>query len=244
MLVAVMHANDVSRKGVGAGREAGSTSLDLLRQSVPEVSCESTTHRLLNTSTGESFPLRCRRQRCVHCAPIEAWWKQMIISHGGRSGAPTKFLTLTRAPADWQALRLKFRKYGHCIRRDYGAFDAAWTVELTRSGLPHVHCLVKMPYVPQEALQDRWGSIIDVRAIKGSQVRTAGYVLKEARQVASYGLKGSQDDLSAHLDLNGGRLVHLTRGYLGGLRQEQVRKLILDELNKGEERDSWALIKV
>lgn len=226
-------------------QQPDSSSLDLLRQSAPENSCVSRTHHLLNVSTGEAFPLRCRRHRCLECSHLEVWWKQQIISHGGNSGPPTKFITLTRAPADWQPLRKKISKFMTEIRsRTDRPFEMAWTVELSpKNQIPHVHGLVKSRYVRQELLQDAWGSIIDIRAIRGPQNAPAGYVLKEARQVADYALKTTQADLDAHMALNGGRLVHLSRGYLGGMRQEEVRRTILEDRND-EEADQWALVRI
>lgn len=172
-----------------------------------------------------------------------AWQKSLIISHGGASGPPTRFVTLTLAPVEWQPCRQKLRDLRRLLaRRGYGGWEVAWTRELTSSGLPHVHALQKGPYVPQKELQAAWGAIVDIRAIRrrGAE-RTARYALKEAQRVAGYSLKEAEgDSLAGHLERNGGRLVHLSRGYLGGQTQEQVWA---DIVSQREADDAWVLVK-
>jgi hypothetical protein len=77
---------------------------------------------------------------------------------------------------------------------------------------------------------------VDIRAIEGAR-KVAGYAMKEARAVAGYALKGERK-LEEHLDLNGGRGVHMTRGYLHGRRTDEV----LEELRGSRGEYTWVLV--
>ena len=197
----------------------------------------------VNVFTGERRPDSCRANVCPHCGPRNAFKKALIISHGGASGAPERFATLTRAPQDWDKLRQKMRNLPRYLaRRGFDGWECAWTVETTKAGVPHVHALQKGPYVPQRELQACWGSIVDIRAVKRPKdaQRATAYAFKEARRVAGYTTKGasSSGGVRSHLQLNGGRLVHVSRGYLGGWTQEQT----WDEIQGARQDTGWRLV--
>lgn len=90
----------------------------------------------------------------------------------------------------------------------------------------HLHALQHGSYIPQRYLQDRWGSIVHLRRISdtGAAVR---YTVKHASaRVVSYTMKGVGQDLQDHLDMNGGRGIHLSRGFLHGKRSDEVWRLL------------------
>lgn len=214
----------------------GSSSLDLLGRTVQAPThCERVDWHWINRVTAELRAGRCRASWCPYCGPIEASWKARIAAAGGASGAPERFVTLTLAPEGWQPRRQKVRHLRHGLVRDGAAWEMAWTCERTKSGLVHIHGLQKGDYVPQRELQRRWGAIVDIRKIKSA--RGAGaYAMKEARRVAGYASKEAGIDLESHLDLNGHRLMHFTRGYLGGDTQEAVRRQLVQA---EEDSDQW-----
>lgn len=179
----------------------------------------------VNVDTGERRPAWCGATICEVCGPRQAWKKALILSHGGASGPPQRYAVLTQLPLDWDKARQKIRDYRRYVQRRGYAWEHAWTVELNPAGTGlHVNVLQKGAYVPQKELQDVWGSIVHVQAVKkrkGPQ-NVAQYALKEAQKVAGYSLKDAASNLAQHLDVNGGRLVHLSRDYLGGMTQKQV----------------------
>lgn len=135
-------------------------------------------------------------------------------------------MTLTNAPDDWQALRQKVRKLALNLRGEGYRCEWAWTVERGAStGMKHVHLLQHGSYVPQRRLQDAWGAIVHITAIRGA-TGASRYALKEARRVTAYALKESRAGFEAHLELNGGRAYHLSRAYLRGKRTREVEKLL------------------
>ncbi len=183
------------------------------------------------------FPGTCNTWRCEYCGPRKARQKAAILAWA----RPERFITLTQAPEDWAALRKKVRVLKHELVADGRRFEMGWTVERGKeTGMVHVHALQHGDYVPQAELQNRWGRIVDIRAIEGVRKATA-YAMKEAVQVSGYAMKGA-GDLEAHLDRNGGRGCHLSRGYLRGETQASVLELLQRERSEGEVL-TWVLIR-
>jgi hypothetical protein len=179
----------------------------------------------VNTWTGEKRPAFCQSQGCPVCGPREAWKKSLIISHGGKSGPPKRYAVLSQFPLDWQKGRQKMRDLPRLLEKRGYRWDQTWTVEVNPAGTGlHVNVLQKGSYVPQGELQDVWGAIVHIQAIKsrkGAQ-KVGTYALKEAQTVAGYAVKDAAQHTAQHLDVNGGRLIHCSRGYLGGMTQKDV----------------------
>lgn len=89
----------------------------------------------------------------------------------------------------------------------------------------HVHALQHGDFVPQAYLQERWGAIVHIEAIRQRQ-GAAAYALKEAGMVAGYAVKETATNLARHLDLNGGRAYHLSRRYFHGRSTREVERLV------------------
>jgi hypothetical protein len=127
-------------------------------------------------------------------------------------------------------------------------WEWSWSVERNPAGTGlHVHaCQHGAHKVPQEALQERWGAIVDVRAVRNLRDRqgVATYTVKEALKVAGYTVKGataSAESLRDHLAVNGGRVAHWSRGFLHGETRRSALGRIREEL-AGEERLTWAVV--
>jgi len=198
----------------------------------------------LNVWTGEKRPAWCDATMCPVCGPRQAWKKSLIISDGGTTGPPKRYFVLTQAPVDWEKLRQKMRNLPRYLARRGYSWDQAWTVEQNPAGTGlHVNVLQKGSYVPQAELQQAWGAIVHAQAIKsrrGGAKGTAAYSLKEAQKVAGYSIKNASTPANHlnHLAVNGGRLVHLSRGYLGGETQADVWERL-----KGPHVDAgWRLV--
>jgi len=131
--------------------------------------------------------LLCRSWGCDHCGKIRQ--RQLIAK--AKSGHPNRFLTLTispyvgesvedrRAMLSW-ALHIivqRTRRLHPTVPLEYFA-----VVEATKRGEPHIHVLIRGPYMPQAQIS-AWmdelvGSpIVHIRAID-SEGEAAGYVAK------------------------------------------------------------------
>lgn len=151
---------------------------------------------------------------------------------------PTRFVTLTQAPEEWQALRAKVRKLALTLRTEGYRTEWAWTVERgAKTGMKHVHALQHGDFIPQRRLQSAWGRIVHIERIRGA-AGAATYALKEAQRVAGYSVKGAGADLGEHLHLNGGRAYHLSRRYLHGERTRDVERI----LDGTDGRLTWVLV--
>jgi hypothetical protein len=232
-----------------AAAEGRRTSVLLLRESVGEklTRCPRATGWFWrNLTTGEMAPGRCAASSCPYCGPVEALARARVISDGGATGPPQRYIVLTLPPEqwgmEWQTLRQKMKDFRRAMVREHGEWEHAWTVERGKlNGMPHVNVLQKGTYVRQRELQDRWGGIAHVQAIRRQPGKVGGYVLKEAGRVAGYSLKDAHASLADHLAINGGRLVHLSRNYLGGETIPTVRKRLRGDSasTPGEWERTW-----
>lgn len=176
------------------------------------------------------FPATCRAWACEVCGRYKAKQKAAIMAWA----KPERFVTLTQAPDDWQALRKKVRVLKATLCAAGYRTEWAWTVEKgKKTGMKHVHALQHGDYVPQRVLQKRWGAIAHISRVKETD-NAVLYTLKEAQRVSGYVTKGAAENLGQHLELNGGRGCHLSRGYLHGLTSPQVWRLLHPELNHHE----------
>lgn len=156
------------------------------------------------------------------CGPRNAKRRTAVLAWA----KPERFATLTDAPDDWQSLRQKMRTLALNIRKQGYVCQWAWTVEVgSKTGMRHVHALQHGQFIPQRKLQDLWGHIVHIERITSPR-GAALYSMKEARRVAGYATKNTRQHLLTHLDNNGGRVAHMSRGYLHGLRTREVEKLL------------------
>lgn len=130
---------------------------------------------------GKTFckPLTCRSWGCEYCAPMR---KRRLMAQAA-SGVPTRFLTLTINPTVGanpdERLQLLSHAWRTCVkrlRRQYGERNIEYLaiVEATKRGEPHLHILLRAPYIPQSLISSIMGElidspIVDIRRIKGSR---------------------------------------------------------------------------
>lgn len=188
------------------------------------------------------FPASCDAYRCSVCGTRKALQAAAIAAWGIRHADRGRFVTLTLMPEDWQTRRQKMRDLRRLLGRRGLNWECAWTTEQgSLNGMTHVHALQHGSYVPQRLLQEVVGTRVDIREIKTGGV--AQYVTKEALKVAGYAVKeatAEHSGLERHLELNGGRAIHMTRGFLHGLTKRGALTDLKAELNQGENR-TWHL---
>jgi hypothetical protein len=101
-------------------------------------------------------------------------------------GLRPRFLTLTCADTDpataWAHLTARFQRLRQRVERRYGVkVEYAAFVEITRRGTPHLHVVFRGPWVhyrvwSQLAAASGFGSVVDIRAVRGGEI--GGYVTK------------------------------------------------------------------
>jgi hypothetical protein len=139
--------------------------------------------------------LYCRSWSCEHCAPMR---RRKLMAQAA-AGEPTRFLTLTVNPAIGESQEQRLRLLAHAwrvlvkrIRRRWTKGDLAYlaVVEETERGEPHLHILLRGPYLPKAFLSAAMDElirapIVDIRRIRSRQevVRyVAKYITKAPAQ--------------------------------------------------------------
>lgn len=183
-------------------------------------------------------PLPCGTYKCDTCRPALIRRRCSVMAWGATQADRVRLVTLTLLPSDWQRARGQVRDLVRRIRKKW-SLEWAWAIEPNPAGTGHhAHAIQWGDYLPQDALQDMWGGrIVHITAVRKS---ANGYIRKCA-QVAGYVSK----DVGNHLEANGGRPVHMTRGYLHGKTSRQVSQLLSDgEIwfpAMADERDGWTV---
>jgi len=142
--------------------------------------------------------LYCRAWNCPICRPRR---KRQLLALAS-SGEPNRFLTLTVNPRIGDSPEHRLRLLSHAwkvlvkrLRREHGtkAIQYLAVVEQTKLGEPHLHILLRSPFLPQKvlssAMQDLIGApVVDIRKIRNQRevVRyVAKYITKAPEQFGS-----------------------------------------------------------
>ncbi len=151
-------------------------------------------HVFFNKRTNQIIPARCRRWKCLDCAPVNYARVDRLAS----AGNPQRFITLSRAGNTPSEVRINLQHLIQGIRRQGLQFEYFSTLELHKNGLPHLHLLQRGDFIEQRELSRLWGictsksfvdrssTVVDIRRIQEKQ-NVRGYLLK-------YLLKGLKAD--------------------------------------------------
>lgn len=122
---------------------------------------------------------------------------QRVIS-GLKVGGQFKFITLTTSEQSWKSgkdIQESWRALKERMVRRGLISGYVKVKEFTKRGLPHLHIIVRGPWIPQQWLSQAWmdlhsSPIVDVRRIKGKGGAAAylsKYLGKDARSKCSWG---------------------------------------------------------
>lgn len=149
--------------------------------------CNECTSVNRNNFEGRASILRCKRWRCDMCRDFNRW----NVIKAARRGKPTTFLTLTCNPLIYDCPDEAARdlvngwfNLRRLIRRKFKVKSVPFIAvfERTKLGWPHMHILMRAPYVPQGWISKQMARLIgapicDIRALQ-DQGRAAAYVAK------------------------------------------------------------------
>jgi hypothetical protein len=118
------------------------------------------------------------------------------LKRTARNGQPTTFLTLTVNPARGQspegrarelveAMRTMFKRAGRKFRKQKLEYLAVF--EETKKGEPHLHVLMRAPFIPQRWISEQMDELIAAPIVDIRRVTNANLA---ARYVAKYVAKG------------------------------------------------------
>ena len=117
------------------------------------------------------------------------------------------FFTGTQAPDDWGRRRQKMKDLRRGLTKAGHTWEMAWVTERGRGGMVHVHGMQHGTAAPLRDVSASWGARVDLVPID-NPISVSRYVIK--------GTQSGAVGLDDHLDLNGGRAMHWTSGFLHG----------------------------
>jgi len=164
-------------------------------------------------------PLRCGSYRCGICGADKVRERVRLMAWAFSQVDWIRHWTLTLVPPEWQRARMQIRDLLRRLRKRY-SMEAAWAIERNpkETGY-HAHMMTWGVYVPHAEMMTLWGGRICY--VTPIQISETNYVAK-CMEVAGYTTKNG--DRFEHLRLNGGRAVHMSRGFLHGWTSRQVLK--------------------
>lgn len=230
----------------GGPAEPGPSSLVPSHQTVPQSERPECPNpkpdvRLVNRDTGQVRPVGCGRLSCWVCASYLAWRRGLAIAWA----RPERRFDLTLVGEDWTTVRGRMKRLRFDIADAGYEVEWSWSVEPNPKGTGHhIHGHQKGGYIPQAelskmAVRQGMGEVVYIKATEryGS---SKGYGMK----ALTYGIKGAsrEDSHGLHLDLNGGRLTHHSRGFYGAPVREAERMAV--ESRRGGEPSPWLIATV
>lgn len=120
--------------------------------------------------------LPCQNWSCRPCAEV----KIRRLAALTRDAKPNRMLTLTVNPAHWKDPRDAFdgtrRQVSELVKKlrtKYGELEYLRVTELTKTGWPHYHLLIRSPFIPHTVVKTLWAEmtgayIVDLRQVKQS----------------------------------------------------------------------------
>lgn len=131
--------------------------------------------------------LWCRSWSCPDCLPHRV----KLLKRMAADGNPSTFMTLTVNPARGQSVELRARELSDAFKVLIKRMRRKWTKERveylavfeeTKKGEPHLHVLMRAPFVPQKWISCQMAElidapIVDIRKVHGKQM-VANYVAK------------------------------------------------------------------
>jgi|SRR6185369_8142287 len=136
--------------------------------------------------------LWCRSWLCPDCAP----YRVGALKRLAMDGQPTTFLTLTVNPQHGESPSQRARELSNAFRilvkrarRKFtkGPIEYLAVFEETKKGEPHLHVLLRAPYLPQPWISSTMQELIEAPIV---DIRRVGHIRNAARYVAKYVGKG------------------------------------------------------
>lgn len=174
----------------------------------------------VDRTTGEiAWDSNCGSARCFRCSRTVSARSFALARRAIEELNPryVRFVTLTLAPEDWQAVRQRMKDLARFLRARGLAVRWLWVVEEgTENGMKHVHCVQWGDFIPWRDLLGWWGARVQIEKADAA----VGYLGKNVIRYLGKGIDGDRDSIEAHMNLNGGRAAHWSRGFFNGLSRE------------------------
>lgn len=142
------------------------------------------TNTLVNGTNvhGEIISLRCKRWQCEHCNPLNRYQ----VMQAAKRGMPNLFVTLTVPPHKYDSyddqardMRRGLVLLRRHIEKRFRVKNIPFIVvfEKHKSGAPHMHLLMRGPYMHQRVLLALWRNIMGSGGVNIKFIRNTAKVL-------------------------------------------------------------------
>jgi len=177
----------------------------------------------IDHTTGEvAWRPTCKNARCRRCSRQVSAQTFALARRALEPIDHVRFITLTQAPEGWEATRHAVKMWLRHLRREGFNMNALTVVERgDQTGMKHLHAVQWGDYIPKSALSDSWphGST-NIQAARAA----SNYLAKGVIRYVGKGLDGNGESIEEHMNLNGGRAAHWTRGFFAGKSRDTYRK--------------------
>jgi len=221
---------------------------------LPESNCGiADPYYVIDLRSQQAYPLRCRKNRCDYCLPINARRRALAMTRTRPRRMIRLSLAAERGDSDpLTTARTRIKRLRQALKRlGVPCGEWSWTLEVNPAGTGyHAHAIQHGPFIEQAALQEACLraalGIPYINEIKSKPAQTSRYGLK-AFGATGYGLKAYRDHGNARsaLDLNHGRVEHHTPGFfvIDGVKMSprQAESVAIKELY-GEGLDSYIIV--
>lgn len=175
-------------------------------------------------TTGEiAWSATCKSARCYRCSRIVSA-RSFAVARAAMSELKDqrlRFVTLTLAPEEWQDLRKRMKDLVQFLRSRNIRVNWLWVVEEgSDTGMKHVHCVQWGDFIPWRDLLGWWGARVQIEAADAA----IGYLGKNVIRYLGKGLDGDREGIEDHMNLNGGRAAHWTRGFFNGMGRDEFAR--------------------
>lgn len=177
----------------------------------------------IDRTTGEvAWRPTCKSARCRRCTRQVSAQTFALARRALEPIEHVRFITLTQAPAGWEPTRHAVKMWHRHLRRQGFAMNTLTVVEEgSETGMKHVHAVQWGDFIPKSVLDESWP--YGWNEIEGARAAT-NYLAKGVVRYVAKGLDGDGEAVEEHMNLNGGRAAHWTRGFFGGLSREAYRQ--------------------
>lgn len=182
----------------------------------------------VDVTTGELAWLpSCKNARCVACSRrVSARTfalARRVTEIETEQGGWVRFITLTQAPEGWAETRQAVKAWLLYLRRAGLAMHVLWVVEKgTETGMKHIHVIQRGDFIPKAILDQSWphGST----NIAAARQAASDYLAKGVVPYIAKGIDGHREGVVDHMNLNGGRAAHWSRGFFLGVARDDFAK--------------------
>lgn len=182
----------------------------------------------IDRTTGEvAWVPSCKNARCRNCSRrVSARTfalARRVADVEAESGGWVRFITLTLAPEGWAETRQAVKSWLLHLRRLGYEMHVLWVVEKgSDTGMKHVHVVQSGSFIPKAVLSASWpyGST----QIAAARTAATEYLSKGVIKYLGKGVDGDGDQIEAHMNLNGGRAAHWSRGFFLGVARDDFAK--------------------